>query len=95
MSAEQDTEISVVDDFVEVTSQPLEIVTSATDSMTSSNETMLTSPDDMIMSHMMGNPLDDPDINMVSDNECSRTQKNLQNEILFSRSSNDQSSIRK
>ena len=57
----------MVDDFVEVTSQPLEIVTSATDSMTSSNEAMLTSPDDMIMSHMMGNPLDDPDINMVSD----------------------------
>ena len=62
----------MVDDFVEVTSQPLEIVTSATESMTTSNETILTSPDDMIMSHMMGNPLDDPDINMVSDTEFSR-----------------------
>ncbi|KAL5251982.1 hypothetical protein ACHWQZ_G014949 [Mnemiopsis leidyi] len=64
MCTDQETEISVVDDFVEVTSQPLEIVTSSSDSMTSSNETILTSPDDLIMSHMMGNPLDDPDINM-------------------------------
>ncbi|XP_063678417.1 regulatory factor X 4-like isoform X2 [Bolinopsis microptera] len=58
LSPGHETEISVVDDYVEVTSQPLEIVTS-------SNDVMMTSPEDMIMSHIMGNPLDETeDINM-------------------------------
>jgi hypothetical protein len=62
----QETEISVVDDYVEVTSQPLEIVTSAEDIITSPNDVMMTPQDDMIMSHIMANPLDDTDLNMVS-----------------------------
>ena len=92
LSPGQETEISVVDDYVEVTSQSLEVVTSANvdgwyssssssgepasvgynpttanDMMTSSSDVMMTSPKDMIMSHMMGNPLDESEvINMVS-----------------------------
>ena len=62
LSPGHEAEISVVDDYVEVTSQPLEIVTS-------SNDVMMTSPEDMIMSHIMGNPLDETeDINMVNVN---------------------------